>query len=63
MKSLFKPCFKLICLSCLLLLAGCEGDKQAGEKAAQQPVPVVPHQDRFGRYDSIGNLGGKPVSI
>jgi hypothetical protein len=63
MKSIFKPYFKLICLSCLLLLAGCD-DKQAGDKAAQQqPAPVVPHQDRFGRYDSIGNLGGKPVSI
>ncbi|KDN15452.1 hypothetical protein BGI40_10140 [Snodgrassella communis] len=63
MKSIFKPCFKLICLSCLLLLAGCDDGKQAGEKATQQPAPVVPHQDRFGRYDSIGNLGGKPVSI
>ncbi|MCO6515950.1 MAG: hypothetical protein J6586_05545, partial [Snodgrassella sp.] len=31
-------------------------------KAAQQPV-LARHQDRFGRYDSIGNLGGKPVSI
>ncbi|PIT19844.1 hypothetical protein BGI36_10230 [Snodgrassella communis] len=62
MKSIFKPCFKLICLSCLLLLAGCDDGKQAGEKAAQQPV-LARHQDRFGRYDSIGNLGGKPVSI
>jgi hypothetical protein len=62
MKSLFKLYFKLICLSCLLLLAGCDDGKQAGEKAAQQPV-LARHQDRFGRYDSIGNLGGKPVSI
>ena len=62
MKSIFKLYFKLICLSCLLLLAGCDDDKQAGEKAAQQPV-LARHQDRFGRYDSIGNLGGKPVSI
>ncbi|WP_239373041.1 hypothetical protein [Snodgrassella gandavensis] len=65
MKSIFKLYFKLICLSCLLLLAGCDNDKQTGAKAApqQQPAPVVRHQDRFGRYDSIGNLGGKPVSI
>ncbi|PIT09588.1 hypothetical protein [Snodgrassella communis] len=63
MKSIFKPCFKLICLSCLLLLAGCDDGKQAGEKAAQQQPVLARHQDRFGRYDSIGNLGGKPVSI
>lgn len=64
MKSIFKLYFKLICLSCLLLLAGCDDDKQIGDKAAQQqPAPIVRHQDRFGRYDSIGNLGGKPVSI
>ncbi|PIT49548.1 hypothetical protein [Snodgrassella alvi] len=62
MKSIFKPYFKLICLSCLLLLAGCD-DKQAGDKAAQQQPVLARHQDRFGRYDSIGNLGGKPVSI
>ena len=65
MKSIFKLYFKLICLSCLLLLAGCDDVKQTGDKAApqQQPTPIVRHQDRFGRYDSIGNLGGKPVSI
>lgn len=65
MKSIFKLYFKLICLSCLLLLVGCDDVKQTGDKATpqQQPTPIVRHQDRFGRYDSIGNLGGKPVSI
>ncbi|MCX8746338.1 hypothetical protein J3U64_02510 [Snodgrassella sp. B3800] len=60
MRNLLISYAKAVCLTGLLLLAGCS-DKDK-DKAKQQPVPFT-NQDRFGRYDSIGNLGGKPVSI
>ncbi|PIT41054.1 hypothetical protein BHC43_02055 [Snodgrassella alvi] len=60
MRNLLISYAKAVCLTGLLLLAGCS-DKDK-DKAKQQPVPFI-NQDRFGRYDSIGNLGGKPVSI
>ena len=60
MRNLLISYAKAVCLTGLLLLSGCS-DKDK-DKAKQQPVPFI-NQDRFGRYDSIGNLGGKPVSI
>ena len=60
MRNLLISYAKAVCLTGLLLLSGCS-DKDK-DKAKQQPVPFT-NQDRFGRYDSIGNLGGKPVSI
>ncbi|PIT37396.1 hypothetical protein BHC43_05770 [Snodgrassella alvi] len=60
MRNLLISYAKAVCLTGLLLLSGCS-DKDK-DKAKQQPVPFI-NQDRFGRYDSIGNLGGKPISI
>ncbi|PIT38357.1 hypothetical protein [Snodgrassella alvi] len=59
MRNLLISFAKAVCLTGLLLLACCSDNN---DKAKQQPVPFI-NQDRFGRFDSIGNLGGKPVSI
>ncbi|WP_370388914.1 hypothetical protein [Snodgrassella alvi] len=60
MRNLLISYAKAVCLTGLFLLSDCS-DKDK-DKAKQQPVPFI-NQDRFDRYDSIGNLGGKPVSI
>ncbi len=61
MRNLLITYTKTVCLSGLLLLTGCS-DNNKDNAAKHQTIPFV-NQDRFGRFDSIGNLGGKPVSI
>lgn len=63
MRNSYKLHLRLVCLNCMLLIAGCSDNNHSEKKVVQQQPAPVRHQDRFGRYDSIGNLGGKPVSI
>ena len=63
MRNSFKLHLRLVCLNCMLLIAGCSDNNHSEKNVVQQQPAPIRHQDRFGRYDSIGNLGGKPVSI